>query len=50
MSLPQDFIELSNELSLASQTWQLFGISHKDLMGMDDYDQEMIKIAMVLNG
>lgn len=50
MQLPQDFIELSNQLSLAQKTWQLFGINHKDLMDMSLYDQEMIKIMVSLNG
>jgi hypothetical protein len=48
MSLPEDFIKLSNELSLASRTWQLFGISYKDLIEMDSYQQEMIKIRVEL--
>jgi len=50
MQLPQDFIELSNQLSLAQKTWQLFGVSHKDLMAMSLYDQEMMKMLVTLNG
>jgi len=48
--LPADFIRLTNELLLARRTWQLFGISHKDLMAMDPYDVEMMKIALVIDG
>jgi hypothetical protein len=48
--LPEEFIRLSNELSLSQRTWQLFGIGYRDLMEMDAYKQELIKIALVLNG
>jgi hypothetical protein len=48
--LPGEFVALSNQLSLAQKTWQLFGISHRELMDMSVEDQEMIKIMVALNG
>lgn len=41
---------MSNELLLAKQTWQLFGIGHKDLIEMDPYDVELIKVALMVYG
>jgi hypothetical protein len=41
---------MSNKLLLAQKTWQLFGISHKDLIEMDPYDVELIKAAMTIYG
>ena len=35
---------LVNDLSLARQCWQLFGVSYLELKGMDFYDVEMLKI------
>ncbi len=41
---------MSNKLLLAQKTWQLFGLSYSDLIEMDSYDVELIKVAMTIYG
>jgi len=44
--LPNEYVALVSDLSLARRTWQLFGVSLSELEKMDRYDVEMMKIAI----
>ena len=43
-------MRLTNELLLAKRTWQLFGIGHRELVEMDSYDVELLKVALMIYG
>jgi len=44
--LPEDFVEFQQMVNLARIAWQRAGISYRDIVEMDSYERELLRIAL----